>query len=273
MARPVRQEELVSLLEYLSTHLPGSIRVLNIAQNLVEGRCDSQQFWVDQWPHPRAILVTIVPGKFARNRVEVWALDSDCLKWLLEHVIDWTQDVFVIGIQLKFKRTLLSCVPQPDKITFSADDQTVFLWPAGRQPPDNVELPEGLRLGRLRPEHAATVTANWRHATNPAKTRNFIICLIQNFHSSCLLDEHGTMVGYCAQYHYGAIGFLHVEPAYRRRGLATIMLKDMIRQIADTGRQPYLLVESYNTASMDLVSKLGFQMFEKPLCFAVWKAS
>lgn len=42
------------------------------------------------------------------------------------------------GLQVKFKPTLISCVPRPDKMTFSADDQIIYLWPDGRQPPDTV---------------------------------------------------------------------------------------------------------------------------------------
>ena len=61
------------------------------------------------------------------------------------------------------------------------------------------------------------------------------------------------------------IGFIHVLDPYRRRGYALSLTSAMVKDILRRGKLPALHVQTENTASLDLVCKLGFRRLKRQL--------
>ena len=61
------------------------------------------------------------------------------------------------------------------------------------------------------------------------------------------------------------IGFIHVLDPYRRRGYALSLTSAIVKDILRRGKIPALHVQTENTASLDLVRKLGFRRLRRQL--------
>jgi ribosomal protein S18 acetylase RimI-like enzyme len=56
----------------------------------------------------------------------------------------------------------------------------------------------------------------------------------------------------------GSLGALHTQPAYRRRGLAKVVLAAHLAKYEARGVPGYCYIEEHNTASMALFESLGW---------------
>jgi ribosomal protein S18 acetylase RimI-like enzyme len=61
------------------------------------------------------------------------------------------------------------------------------------------------------------------------------------------------------------IGFIHVLEPYRRRGFALSLTSAIVKDILRRGKIPALHVQEENTASLDLVRRLGFRRARRQL--------
>ena len=61
------------------------------------------------------------------------------------------------------------------------------------------------------------------------------------------------------------IGFIHVLEPYRRRGYALSLASAIVKDVLRRGKIPALHVRMENTASLDLVRKLGFRRVRRQL--------
>ena len=61
------------------------------------------------------------------------------------------------------------------------------------------------------------------------------------------------------------IGFIHVLDPYRRRGYALSLTSAIVKNVLRRGKIPALHVQTENTASLDLVEKLGFRRLRRQL--------
>jgi len=61
------------------------------------------------------------------------------------------------------------------------------------------------------------------------------------------------------------IGFIHVLEPYRRRGYALALTSAIVKDILLRGKTPALHVRSENSASLDLVRKVGFRRLKQQL--------
>ena len=64
-------------------------------------------------------------------------------------------------------------------------------------------------------------------------------------------------------YSHGALGMLHVDPSYRRRGLATYLVHKLVQHANQAGLLPYIEIEDDNILSQTMMTKLGFNRAEK----------
>lgn len=81
---------------------------------------------------------------------------------------------------------------------------------------------------------------------------------IENGISSCIRYEN-TPIAWGITQDDGALGFLHVLPEQRRRGLAKEVTKDLINKIRSYGKIPFVHIEEKNEKSMNLALSLGFK--------------
>ena len=75
----------------------------------------------------------------------------------------------------------------------------------------------------------------------------------------------GQCMGFAGLHEEGAIGMLTVLPEYRRQGVATALMLELVQRLLDMDRVPYTHVRTSNAVSMALQEKLGFVRAEKPV--------
>lgn len=75
----------------------------------------------------------------------------------------------------------------------------------------------------------------------------------------------GVCMGFAGLHEEGAMGMLTVLPAYRRQGVATALMLELVRRLMESGRIPYTHVHTDNAESMRLHEKLGFVRSEEPV--------
>ena len=68
----------------------------------------------------------------------------------------------------------------------------------------------------------------------------------------------GRCMGFAGLHEEGAIGMLTVLPEYRRQGVATALVMELVRRLMTAGRIPYTHVYPTNATSMAMQEKLGF---------------
>ena len=62
---------------------------------------------------------------------------------------------------------------------------------------------------------------------------------------------------------YGAIGLLYTQPDYRGRGLIRPIVRALSNQLIDVaGVRPFAYAETYNAASIKMLSKMGFNQHD-----------
>ena len=72
-------------------------------------------------------------------------------------------------------------------------------------------------------------------------------------------------MGFAGLHEEGAMGMLTVLPEYRRQGVATALMLELVRRLMEMGRTPYTHVHIDNVLSMKLHEKLGFVRSEEPV--------
>lgn len=75
--------------------------------------------------------------------------------------------------------------------------------------------------------------------------------------SSCV-RINGELAGWSITQDDGAIGFLTVVKKFRRKGLASKIVSDMVIKLRQHGKIPFGQIEKRNAASMNMAFKLGF---------------
>lgn len=68
----------------------------------------------------------------------------------------------------------------------------------------------------------------------------------------------GELVAWTMTHDDGAVGFLHVLEAHRRKGYSYALTLYMCHKLRVQGKMPYVHIEETNTRSMNLATKVGF---------------
>lgn len=80
---------------------------------------------------------------------------------------------------------------------------------------------------------------------------------IENGCSSCI-SEDGKLIGWAMTQDDGSMGFLHVLPEFRGKGIALHLTLDLMQKVIGRGRIPFVQIERSNSTSLKLAEKTGF---------------
>jgi ribosomal protein S18 acetylase RimI-like enzyme len=109
---------------------------------------------------------------------------------------------------------------------------------------------------------AEMVMSEWGHG-QPDRIPYLERLIASGLPSICLYDQDGRIMAYEMYKVYGALGFLYVKPAYRRRGYGLLVTSLLLKHSLDTGKPMYVHVDIENDVSLQLHTKLGFQIVGK----------
>ncbi|EAT46594.1 AAEL002242-PA [Aedes aegypti] len=117
--------------------------------------------------------------------------------------------------------------------------------------------PDGFRLGNLEPRHVKTINETWPFRSGGSEyalTR----CIAWNTNVG-LFNEKDELIAWCLLNNLGIICVLYTVEKYRRRGLAEVVLRSMVSQLAQRGMNSVTSVLLENVPSRTLFEKLGFE--------------
>ena len=74
-----------------------------------------------------------------------------------------------------------------------------------------------------------------------------------------MFDDHDSTnpVAWVVQYQFGEIGHLHTVEEHRRKGLATVLMREMCKTVMARGDLP-MCVTTYDNPVCGLLKSLGF---------------
>ena len=108
--------------------------------------------------------------------------------------------------------------------------------------------------------HAELLAQSWPYFDNlPAETHYFKN-VIKHLSSVGIFSQNDpdTPIAWCAEYMYGQPAHLYVKEEFRRRGLASLLMRHMCEHIEAKGLVPMVAVDPDNNGSLELMRKLRF---------------
>ncbi|XP_036329525.1 uncharacterized protein LOC118741654 [Rhagoletis pomonella] len=98
------------------------------------------------------------------------------------------------------------------------------------------------------------------HASNAGTLKIIRRLIIYNNNSIGVYTENShELVAWCIRCQSGFIGMLHVKPAFRRYGLASLLCLALIQDICGSGDELRAMIHEHNEPSIALCKKLKFE--------------
>lgn len=131
-------------------------------------------------------------------------------------------------------------------------------------PSPNVTLDDGTVLQSLKPNDASFINSRWPHRSK--KSLAMIQRRLRNSTNACCLGIYGgddedqriNLRAFIMQYENGALGMLHVEEAFRRRGYASALLLEASNYLQSENKPCFAYILDGNIPSENLFTKEGW---------------
>ncbi|NWI09374.1 GLYL3 protein, partial [Crypturellus soui] len=173
----------------LRRSLPLALPVYGAVMNINRGNPGDFEVVVDAWPDFRAVL--------ARHRGKVAAVGCSSTR---------------------------TCTPTPapcpslsECCPTAAPPAPPLPQPGSQRPPAARRLHPSVRVGSLSPAHADLLNTTWAYGGN-ARSRHYLVQLLERFPSLCLLDAAAQPVCWSLVDAFGTNAHGYTLPAHRRRG-------------------------------------------------------
>ncbi|XP_055349928.1 uncharacterized protein LOC129596622 [Paramacrobiotus metropolitanus] len=275
-------EQLAEFLPVLEKDFPRSLPVYHVMRNVVRQRFawPGIEFIVDDFPNPSVCIAR--PRKDDKSfvplmngyQVFVYSKDTNVFRKMLfeePDTLDWTQNIMFADLSEPEHLVLLEGGKGFRGGTF---DHLITMegFPTGEycyyfDLPNldlQYEVPEGLRLGTLNPEHAVQV-ARERNYGHTANNIAFFRYMMENEYPSAALFPVGSdsPIAYAIYKTEGVVGAAFIHPDYRKRGLYQVVLRALLKKLRDIG-EIHVWVETmkFNLASQAGIKAVGAKEYE-----------
>ena len=99
--------------------------------------------------------------------------------------------------------------------------------------------------------------------SQPWSREDFLSSLNEANNDYLVAEEEGSIAGYCGYWGIAGEGYIYnvaVKKEYRKKGIGTIMLKNLLEESKSRGIESFTLeVRSSNDAAIHLYESLGFE--------------
>ncbi|XP_054265289.1 uncharacterized protein LOC128988106 [Macrosteles quadrilineatus] len=173
--------------------------------------------------------------------------------------IPWTSDSDMFQFEITHERfaPVIFEVAKTKGVDFTIKKWSMLWVP---DPIDPSTIPEDVYLQRLNLSHAAEVNNNWPHRFPGSE----VYLGQQIFNNYCLglfrKTDH-KLVSSALTFHSGGMYVMYVDPEFRNKGYAEVVLRNLTYDVQQKGRIPFGIVLLDNTPSLKLTAKLKFQYF------------
>ena len=111
----------------------------------------------------------------------------------------------------------------------------------------------------LKKEHAVIITSDWNNRGSEEDMRSYFSSVIENFDSSCLVDDQDRLLAYVCMHYNGSMAMVYVRPEYRKEGYFHLLLSDLTRKILAKKDIAYGFIPINDTSLINLCREIGFE--------------
>ena len=107
-----------------------------------------------------------------------------------------------------------------------------------------------MKIQPVSEDYVRIVHSTWRFSGE--HTEMFIRHLVEQHPSIVMTTDSGQYVGHMLGQSYGGIGMLYIQPEFRRKGYAKVIISQLAQKYLELGEDLYMVVETDNSASLNL---------------------
>ncbi|XP_076448057.1 glycine N-acyltransferase-like isoform X2 [Babylonia areolata] len=269
MATKLSEAQLPQLLPFLEQHLPHCFKIHYDLKNHLRGQYPELEFIVDRWPHPQAVVAKVNSEKMiSKEELELvegaWGINDDALSNLLKHpsVLVWNKITIIVAINQK------AVVQTATEMGKSCQIFPTTMWEARQRDLPPIPVPEGLKLRSATSADVGVINSTWKFGASIFEP--FIQAWIQDYPSVYLETDSGQHVGHMISQNSSIMGTLHVNPEFRRKGYAKVLVSQLAQKYFDRGENAYVRIEEENQPSQVLHKSLGFKEILDAKIVWVW---
>ncbi|KAJ8673654.1 hypothetical protein QAD02_004916 [Eretmocerus hayati] len=186
-------------------------------------------------------------------------------------VIDWKQNISFCIVHQPLKTTLMRAIEEIDvmgKLILPRLDYTVTNYFKSRDECLTFELqvPDGFYLKSLNVSHVLLVNSLWPHRNkkNPELSRKFLESLVKYNKSVGLFKkDDDSLISWILLYDFGSLGMLQTVEEHKGKGYGKIVVKALVKQLAQEGLDSTLYVVKNNVAAEKLFRSIGYRSLEE----------
>lgn len=119
-------------------------------------------------------------------------------------------------------------------------------------------VPDGMKLLPVDSEMADVVARTWKF--NRPESAELIKAYVKTFPSLALVTNTGHHVGHMVGDSTNCMGMLYIQPEFRRRGFAKIIISNLAQLYFQHGANAYVIIERPDIPSLKLHTSIGFQI-------------
>ncbi|XP_017794056.1 PREDICTED: uncharacterized protein LOC108575694 [Habropoda laboriosa] len=265
--RPLVEEELSQLLDFLAGYLPESLKFHQTLLTYMRDRVWDFHFYVaNGWPDDAICLhfpgMTLSPHGLLFESVGVFCPNDrlELLKLMREEdvLIDWSKPLYINFVHYDIAEELTRLYEDIGTIERVVGD--VFVC----ENPENVDYAvdteedaeADIQVQPLQAEHAEGIYE--LYPANDMECHEIFLRLIRTLPAAGVFAR-GSLAAWMVQSYYGAMFSMQTKPEYRRKGYGTKLARYLTRRVAEKGYQPFVVIRPENSASQSLYKKLGFR--------------
>ncbi|KAH8419374.1 hypothetical protein KR222_010038 [Zaprionus bogoriensis] len=186
---------------------------------------------------------------------------GDSMEYLEQalQLLDWTSGLLCSTICERYIATVLKVIDDKQLTIGFHHNSNLYALLAYQPGLLPVDCPEGFQLRRLSEEDALVIDHEWPYSQEGSlyfMQRQIRLC------ASMGLYEEATqkLVAWCIRTQDGLLAALQVDSAYKRRGFGSLIVKALCRHISELGDDVTAEVYASNKPSVNMFTKLGFQI-------------
>ena len=119
-------------------------------------------------------------------------------------------------------------------------------------------VPEGMKIQPISEDYVRIVDSTW--AFSGEHTEMFIRHLVEEHPSIVMTTDNGQHVGHLMGQSYGGMGMLYLQPEFRRKGYAKVIISQMAQKYFEMGEDMYMVIQVGNSASLNLSRFFSFKL-------------
>ncbi|KAK7101779.1 glycine N-acyltransferase-like protein 3 [Littorina saxatilis] len=265
MAVKLSESQLPQLLLWLQPYLPTTFKLYDDLKTHLQGKFPYVDFFVDRWPDPQAVSAAVnsaghkLEGKkfFQNINLGMFAVNEKALTNLLQdkRLVDWSKTATLSAVPDSLWPVVMALIEE--KKVGPVQPEPALLLKATRQDLKQIPVPEGMKISPVTEDVVDVVNSTWKFSNDGS---DLYICDLVRHHPSVFLTmEDGQHVGHMLGNSNGSMGMLYIQPHFRRKGYAKVIVSQLAAKFFEEGRDVYVMIEEDNEKSINLHHSVGFK--------------